>query len=101
MNRRYVLLAAAIGLTCGQALAQQNSVPAKPQTNVVTFSTGGSYTPSPGMVRVDVYLIGGGGGGGGGARQASGSVVSGGGGGGGAGGAFGSFTAVEIGASQT
>jgi hypothetical protein len=71
--------------------------------NIVVFSTTGAntYTPTPGLTKADVYLVGGGGAGGGGALQASSSLVSGGGGGGGGGAAAGTFTAAQIGASQT
>ena len=71
--------------------------------NIVTFSSVGAntYTPTPGLTKADVYLIGGGGGGGAGALQAASTVVSGGAGGGGAGASLGTFDAAQIGSSQT
>ncbi|HEY1944127.1 MAG TPA: hypothetical protein VGH40_18595 [Roseiarcus sp.] len=69
--------------------------------NVLTFSSSGTYTPTPGMTVCDVYLIGGGGGGGGGCLEATSTACSGGGGGGGASIAKGRFTAAQIGASQS
>lgn len=69
--------------------------------NVVVFTSSGTYTPTAGMKTVDVICYGGGGGGGGGGRAAAGVAISGGGGGGGGGRAIGSFTATQIGASQT
>ncbi|MGD0639861.1 MAG: hypothetical protein ABSC22_03850 [Roseiarcus sp.] len=69
--------------------------------NIVTFSSSGTYTPSPGMTFCDVVLFGGGGGGGGGCLEAASTACSGGGGGGGAAQASGRFTAAQVGASQT
>lgn len=69
-------------------------------TNVQTFTSSGTYTPTPGMVACDVYLYGSGGGGGGGCRQVASAACSGGGGGGAACFNTGTFTAAEIGASK-
>lgn len=66
--------------------------------NVRTFAASGTYTPTPGVKFVEVFLFGAGGGGGSGARQASGAIASGGGGGGGGGVARGRFDAGQIGA---
>ncbi len=63
------------------------------------FSASGTYTPSPGMVYCDVEIVGGGGGGGG-ATGGSGTSSAGAGGGGG-GYAKKTFTAAQIGVSQT
>ncbi|TAL80282.1 MAG: phage gp6-like head-tail connector protein [Beijerinckiaceae bacterium] len=68
--------------------------------NIVSFESGGSYVPSPGIVYADVYLFGAGGGGGGGALEAANTACSGGSGGGGGGFNMGSFTAAQIGASR-
>ena len=67
--------------------------------NIQTFAATGTYIPTPGLAKCDVYLIGGGGGGGGGALQAASTASSGGAGGGGGGIAAGSLFAVQIGAS--
>jgi hypothetical protein len=80
-------------------MSDQLTVSRRP-ANVVQFTTSGTYTPTPGMAKVDVYLVAGGGGGGGGALQASAAATSGGGGGGGGGNAFASLTAAQIGGSQ-
>jgi hypothetical protein len=71
--------------------------------NIVTVSTVGAntYTPTPGLVKADALFVGGGGGGGGGALQVASTLVSGGAGGGGAGASLATFTASQIGASQT
>jgi hypothetical protein len=71
--------------------------------NIVTFSSIGSntYTPTPGLTKAEVYLIGGGGAGGGGALQAASTLVSGGAGAGGAGASLATFTADQVGSSQT
>jgi hypothetical protein len=71
--------------------------------NVVVFASAGAttYTPTPGLSKVDVFLVGGGGAGGGGALQAASTAVSGGAAGGGGGAAWGVFSAAQIGASQT
>jgi hypothetical protein len=66
--------------------------------NFQTFSTSGTYTPSPGMVYTIIEAVGGGGGGGGGA--ATNASVAGGGGGGAGGYSRGAFSATTIGASQ-
>lgn len=68
--------------------------------NVRTFAASGTYTPTPGVKFVEVFLFGAGGGGGSGARQASGAIASGGGGGGGGGRTNLIFTAAQVGASQ-
>jgi hypothetical protein len=65
----------------------------------VIFTSSGTYTPSPGITMVDVFVVGGGGGGGGGARQAASTAVSGGAGGGGAASNFASFKSDALGAS--
>jgi hypothetical protein len=73
-------------------------------TNIITVNYAASpytYTPTSGMVKVDVFVVSGGGGGGSGALQASASTASGGGGGGGGSCNFGSFTAAAVGSSQT
>lgn len=76
------------------------SLPSGGPTTIVTFSSSGVYTPSPGMTFVEVILFGGGGGGGSGACQAAGVAASGGGGGGGGGVARGLFPASRVGATQ-
>ena len=68
--------------------------------NVQVFAGSGTYVPTPGMTKCEVYLVGGGGGGGGGALQAASNAASGGGGGGGAGANFGVFTAAQVGSSR-
>jgi hypothetical protein len=77
------------------------SFPSGGPTRLLFFTSTGVYAPTPGMRFVDVLLFGAGGGGGSGARQATGAIASGGGGGGAGGLAQGSFTAAQIGASQT
>src|SRR6185312_9023496 len=70
-------------------------------TNIITITPGMSpysYTPTTGMVADDVYCIGGGGGGGSGAYVTSGTSASGGAGGSSSVGAYGRFTAAQIGA---
>jgi hypothetical protein len=66
----------------------------------IVFASSGIYTPTPGMTKCDVYLLGGGGGGGGGALQAASAAVSGGGGGGGAALVAATFSAAAVGSSQ-
>jgi len=68
--------------------------------NVQTFTSSGSYTPSPGLVNAVIEVVGGGGGGGGCAAATS-VLPSSGGGGGGGGYAQISVTAATIGSSQT
>ncbi len=68
-------------------------------TNIQTFAAGGTYLPTPGTTKCEIYLVAGGGGGGGGALQAAGSACSGGSGGGGGGVARGVLFANQIGAS--
>lgn len=70
------------------------------RTNLIAFTSSGTYNATPGMTKCDVFLVAGGGGGGGGALQSASAACSGGGGGGGGGVATYTFTAAQIGASQ-
>jgi hypothetical protein len=65
-----------------------------------TFTSGGTYTPTTGMLYCDVVACGGGGGGGG-TPNTSAAQISAGGGGGSGGVTRGIFTAAQIGASKT
>jgi hypothetical protein len=78
-----------------------SSTPVQNFINVPFSASPFTYTPSAGMVTVDVYCIGAGGGGGSGAIETSGTAASGGAGGGSGAGVFGRFTAAQIGSSQT
>jgi hypothetical protein len=70
------------------------------QSNVQTFTSSGTYTPTVGMIVCDVYLFSGGGGGGSrGCLEAASTACSGGGGGGGGAAIVGRFTASQVGAS--
>lgn len=69
--------------------------------NIATFSSSGTYTPTPSMTLCDVYMVAGGGAGGTGCLQAASTACSGGGGGGAAGAKVGRFTAAQIGTSQS
>ena len=118
LNRRLLAATAALALFGGGAFAQSigPGVPIGPSsgsgsggggggvppTKVVTFSSSGTYTPTPGMVKVDVYLYAAGGGGGGGAQQVSTAAVSrrAGGGGGRASNFAQTFTAAQVQTSQ-
>ncbi len=75
----------------------KNSHPVVTQVKRQVFSSTGTYTPTSGIVYVDVEIVGGGGGGGG-CDSTAGSA---GGGGGGGNYAKGIFTSAQIGASQT
>lgn len=66
------------------------------KTNIVTFTSSGTYTPTAGCVAISVLVVGGGGGGGFGGSYAAAAGGSGGGGGGGAAAWFQTFRASDI-----